>query len=406
MSYEPVGVDDDGADVDWQQLALPDIEPDVAACGADGAPAAAAVAAESSAVAAVAAESSAAVALSTGTVASSSTALGLPQHLAFNVEVHAHQQRPDGPPVIDSKKDFRCELRLRSQSNTTAQSAIAGSADAPPPQTVRFRISVALQMTSADGQATSSSRSGGGPQQQRTQHTPLDQLRASGRPNSKESSPPPLLLLRGITELDVPVDGPPVTTLLRMGIGVTSHNYRRSVRPEHITLHSSYLATPSGELAQFCLLIEPMDPAIIEAHPHLARFTQPAFQVITRLRPEVRSGQVAKRSIREAGSRTSVASEPLADRESVEPEEECCPICFEEFASCSHLETRAPGGWGHTRCCDQPLHYACLYKWINDNSMVDSSSGPVALDTGCPLCRSNVSKSKFRMLGPVRKVAS
>ena len=111
--------------------------------------------------------------------------------------------------------------------------------------------------------------------------------------------------------------------------------------------------------------------------------------------------KVARRAVEEPAAVVLLGVDP---EEEAEPEEECCPICFEELASCSHLETRAPGGWGHTRCCGQPLHYACLYKWINDNSTVDSSSGPVELDTGCPMCRSTVSKSKSRMLGPERKV--
>ena len=158
-------------------------------------------------------------------------------------------------------------------------SASAGSStstsEPPLPQTMRFRISLVLQTPSATGSSS------------------LDRLRIT-------QSHPPLLLLCGTTELDVPINGR-VVAGLRLGAGVTSRNYhehRGAWHPAHPAggTGASSGAGPSGAggasgealrhdhpIALFRLRVQPTEPSAAATHPQLTVETVPAFQVTTRL---------------------------------------------------------------------------------------------------------------------------
>ena len=265
MDYEPVNADE--SDI-WQHLSLPDIVPNIGGEASHE---------RSDALTEASHERSDALTPVHAAASSATAAVSVPRQLTLDVKVVAHQQQPEQAPVVARDKDFRCQLQLSQCEEVTAVS-VAGSADVLPPQTVRFRISVALQSAVSAGTAP-------------RQPTPIVQLHVA-------SAHPPLLLLRGITELDVPVNGEPVTTMLRMGHDVTSFHYRHHAGGGALTWQplvdggeSSTDGSREGardgsrhDLAQFCLLIEPVEASVAAAHPGLAQFTQPAFQVVSRVR--------------------------------------------------------------------------------------------------------------------------
>ena len=49
------------------------------------------------------------------------------------------------------------------------------------------------------------------------------------------------------------------------------------------------------------------------------------------------------------------------------------------------------GAWGHVRCCQQPMHAACLMKWLNIQAVGRDAS------TTCPLCRCPLSGGSSRL---------
>ena len=63
-------------------------------------------------------------------------------------------------------------------------------------------------------------------------------------------------------------------------------------------------------------------------------------------------------------------------------------------------DTGAPeGGWGHTLCCGKPVHFVCLGMHLNPtDKLVDSTSGPVQMELGCPFCRKSLSRASSRQL--------
>ena len=61
------------------------------------------------------------------------------------------------------------------------------------------------------------------------------------------------------------------------------------------------------------------------------------------------------------------------------------------------------GGWGHTSCCGQTAHFDCLGRWLTPDDpdhgrLVESTSGPVAIELKCPFCKKALSRSRTRML--------
>ena len=91
----------------------------------------------------------------------------------------------------------------------------------------------------------------------------------------------------------------------------------------------------------------------------------------------------------------------------VEVARERCPICLDGFEG--EPQGRPDGhavlqSWGFTRCCGSPFHFTCLSCWLLDDEQVDCTSGPVALPTYCPQCRSNrLAPTSTRMLQSTRR---
>jgi hypothetical protein len=61
------------------------------------------------------------------------------------------------------------------------------------------------------------------------------------------------------------------------------------------------------------------------------------------------------------------------------------------------------GGWGYTPCCGQVAHFDCLGRWLTPDDpdhgrLVESTSGPVAIELKCPFCKKALSRSRTRML--------
>ena len=61
------------------------------------------------------------------------------------------------------------------------------------------------------------------------------------------------------------------------------------------------------------------------------------------------------------------------------------------------------GGWGYTPCCGQVAHFDCLGRWLTPDDpdhgrLVESTSGPVAIELKCPFCKKALSSSRSRML--------
>ena len=61
------------------------------------------------------------------------------------------------------------------------------------------------------------------------------------------------------------------------------------------------------------------------------------------------------------------------------------------------------GGWGYTPCCGQAVHFDCLGRWLTPDDpergrLVESTSGPVAIELKCPFCKKALSRSRTRML--------
>ena len=61
------------------------------------------------------------------------------------------------------------------------------------------------------------------------------------------------------------------------------------------------------------------------------------------------------------------------------------------------------GGWGYTPCCGQAAHFDCLGRWLTPDDpergrLVESTSGPVAIELKCPFCKKALSRSRTRML--------
>ena len=61
------------------------------------------------------------------------------------------------------------------------------------------------------------------------------------------------------------------------------------------------------------------------------------------------------------------------------------------------------GGWGYTPCCGQTAHFDCLGRWLTPDDpergrLVESTSGPVAIELKCPFCKKALSRSRMRML--------
>ena len=60
-------------------------------------------------------------------------------------------------------------------------------------------------------------------------------------------------------------------------------------------------------------------------------------------------------------------------------------------------------GWGYTPCCGQAAHFNCLGRWLTPDDpesgrLVESTSGPVAIELKCPFCKKPLSRSRTRML--------
>ena len=233
--------------------------------------------------------------------------------LVLRVKAFPHQDRrvTGRYDVIANNKDFTMEVALQLVQESAEDSADhcptgvqwravalsgSGSGTAPPsappalssasagsststsepplPQTMRFRISLVLQTPSATGSSS------------------LDRLRIA-------QSHPPLLLLCGTTELDVPINGR-VAAGLRLGAGVTSRNYHEHRGAGEISWHPAHPAGGAGassgaggasgealrhdhSIALFRLRVEPTEPSVAATHPQLTVETVPAFQVTTKL---------------------------------------------------------------------------------------------------------------------------
>ena len=64
------------------------------------------------------------------------------------------------------------------------------------------------------------------------------------------------------------------------------------------------------------------------------------------------------------------------------------------------------GGWGYTPCCSAPMHFDCLGQHLNPfDKLVESTSGEVQMELGCPACRGKLSRSRRRMLGGGKSVS-
>ena len=107
-------------------------------------------------------------------------------------------------------------------------------------------------------------------------------------------------------------------------------------------------------------------------------------------------------ALRAAGSASSSNGneDGLAD-EGGEEEKETC-FCAESFVgeSSNRPNRDAPkSGWGRTPCCGNPMHFDCLGTWLNPrDKLVESTSGPVQMNLGCPFCRKPLSRSTGRQL--------
>ena len=221
--------------------------------------------------------------------------------LFVDVRAFAHQLRgPEQPPIIANSKEFRLQLELVAAA---APAAGSSSSAPPPPQpllvplptSVSFRVSVVLAPGAMDA-----------PGARTQQYTPLETLRV-------ESSHPPLLLLRGETEVDVAVNGQS-DCVLQIGHGVLSQNYlmqRNTGAHVWTSMAAGSRSSPSdggpsrqSKTALFCLRVEPTDPALAAAHPGLIQYTQPAFQVNSR----VRAPAGGARSPRDAGEEAPAAT--------------------------------------------------------------------------------------------------
>ena len=92
----------------------------------------------------------------------------------------------------------------------------------------------------------------------------------------------------------------------------------------------------------------------------------------------------------------------------------CCLMGAFDFVGAARARPdrdEPEGGWGHTACCDMPVHFDCLGKWMNalGHDIVDSTSGPKVLgerEDGtcvieCPICKSKVGRTVSRMFRAV-----
>ena len=91
----------------------------------------------------------------------------------------------------------------------------------------------------------------------------------------------------------------------------------------------------------------------------------------------------------------------LADEGGEEEEKGTC-FCAESFVGepSNRPEWGAPeSGWGYTTCCTNPVHFDCLRAHLDPtDKLVDSTSGRVQMDLGCPFCRAKLSRSSRRQL--------
>jgi len=181
--------------------------------------------------------------------------------------VDGGRQMGAGRLQFANKKPLGCQIRVPRPS----------AAETQLPNAVRFRISLALKRPGAHASASTA----GSPA-----YTPLDQLR---RPLPH----PPLQLLRGgrrddlvAPELDVPLDGEPVTCQLQISHDVTSHAYHEHRSAGGLVWEAS-MASGGASLpptALFCLRVEPVDPSLAAEHPELGVVTN-GFEIVSRLRP-------------------------------------------------------------------------------------------------------------------------
>ncbi len=83
----------------------------------------------------------------------------------------------------------------------------------------------------------------------------------------------------------------------------------------------------------------------------------------------------------------SSSSEPAPSETGV-----VCAICSWDCEGTSCVGPgRGNGAWGHVRCCHQPMHAACLMRWLRVQAVGRDVS------TTCPLCRCPLSGGSSRL---------
>ena len=112
-------------------------------------------------------------------------------------------------------------------------------------------------------------------------------------------------------------------------------------------------------------------------------------------------------ALRAAGSASSSNGneDGLADEGTEQEAVQCGGCCFAGLATFAGEPSDRPdpgapeGGWGHTLCCGKPVHFVCLGMHLNPtDKLVDSTSGPVQMELGCPFCRKPLSRASSRQL--------
>tara|TARA_Y100000748_G_scaffold298426_1_gene293695 strand:- start:312 stop:917 length:606 start_codon:yes stop_codon:yes gene_type:complete len=125
--------------------------------------------------------------------------------------------------------------------------------------------------------------------------------------------------------------------------------------------------------------------------------------------PNERQARLSARNPKQAASASSSSDNqalPEEQKGDADDNEDAsiCGICFEDTVggASSRPDHAADGGcWGFTPCCSGRVHFDCLGQWLRlsgDNKKVESTSGPVDLNLGCPFCRHKLSSSSSRML--------